>query len=532
MSKGWESERLAVRQFWTDLDHRPSLPEASPQELEEHARQVARVQDALSMIAGMPPSKRPSVRRWDDVLHPLWRRLFAKGDDVDRYILADLWCPVLQQAGEAERYIRSCTAVAASARNFYLFDEALDYCLRARQAAGPESSAALANCINTEGMTHLCRKDYDSAESSYREALALADGLSDGELRRWTGLSKADFLAQGLSNILDARLRKGQNLTGAEQARLLPSTREISRRLDQMRMSTGFRQIVRHYGAERAILDGRLEEAKKQLSELLEEAGTLKAYQVSLVTMHWRVLSYVAQLEGDWKSAYHWIRLALREGVRHSYPSEEQFVLEQALAILRGLHGAKESRTREALVEDLVQLMEDKDWYTGRSHSRSVSRLALRLGEVLTQRFRWKVDFDTLRLGGLLHDIGKLRIPWSLLNKIAPITPREMRLLREHSGRGGELLRAIDMAEVATVVEQHHETLDGSGYPSGKPPLPLAAIVAVCDVYEATITPNRRYKQPKDRSVALMELKEGAGRLYDPSVVGALIHYVRKDRSS
>jgi HD-GYP domain-containing protein (c-di-GMP phosphodiesterase class II) len=140
-----------------------------------------------------------------------------------------------------------------------------------------------------------------------------------------------------------------------------------------------------------------------------------------------------------------------------------------------------------------------------------VGELALRLGQALKEDQGWDLDMDILGRAGLLHDIGKLRVPWSLLNKIAPITPKEWSLLRDHSLHGADLLSKMGMGPVGMVVLQHHEAPDA-----------MASIVAVCDVYEATITPNRRYKIPKGPAHALAELHRGAGRVYHPQVVDAL----------
>jgi putative nucleotidyltransferase with HDIG domain len=277
------------------------------------------------------------------------------------------------------------------------------------------------------------------------------------------------------------------------------------------------------------VLEGRLDEAKAMLLGLLADSSKRGPYQLSLAAVHVRLLSFAAQLEGDWGEAYRWIRKALKEGLRQSYIMEEQFVVDQAVRVLRGLHDSRDVRTHEALVQDLVHLLEDKDWYTGRSHSRGVSHLAVRLGEILNQTRGWNLDLENLRISGLLHDVGKLRIPWSLLNKIAPITPKEMEMLREHSALGGELLRKMGLDDVARVVEQHHESFDGTGYPSGRPPDLDAAVVAVCDAYEASVTPNRRYKQPKATATVLAELITASGTRYHADVVDALLSIVQRD---
>ena len=522
MDRSWQDEYGAIATFAQDLESRPTLYEASSEDLSAHARQVAHLQLMLSLIAALPPSSRPSVQGWDGLLGPLWRRLFAKGDDVTRYILADLWRGVLLEAGDKEGYFRATTAVAASARNFYRFDEAAVLCREAREISEGKPSGALANLINTEGIVFLCQGDFDAAESSYQKALAMAEGLPEEEVVAGTGLSKADFRAQQHLNLLDSCFKRGYRAQGADLGPLVNTARQIFAQLSVMPCSRGFQHYIETQRGELLILEGHLAEAKSVFRAKIERAHQEGPYRLSLAAMDGRLLSVASSLDGDWAEAYRWIRWAMKTGTAHVYPSEDQLVLEQAVRVLRGLHESSDLGSEESLVQDLSLLLEDKDWYTGRSHSRSVGQLALRLGEHLKEGSGWDLDLDLLGRAGLLHDIGKLRVPWSLLNKIAPITPKEWSLLKDHSLHGADLLSKMGMGPVGMIVLQHHETLDGSGYPEGRVPDRMASIVAVCDVYEATVTPNRRYKVPKTPRYALGELRQGAGRLYHPLVVEAL----------
>ena len=529
MTRAWESERLVLFQFAADLEKRPPLPSAQPEELEAHSRQIAHIQDLLGLIAALPPESRPPVLAWDEILGPLWRRLFAKGDDIDRYVLADLWRRVLLEAGEVKRFIRACSAVAASARNFYRFEEALEVCAEARASARGEPSGALANLINTEGSVFLCQERYDEAERSFLEGFDMANRLHEEEILEWVGASKTDFQAQEYINIVDTYLRKGYEASPAERAKGAQRARIFVTELARLPCSIGFRRMIETNEAELDILEGRIEEGKARLQQQVLSPHQEGPYHFSLVALHGRLLSVVATFEGDWKGAYHWIRLSLKEGINHTYPAEDHFVIEQAVRVLRGLHATRDESSYESLVQDLAKLLEDKDWYTGRPHSRNVSRLAVKLGEALNASSPAALNIDELRAAGLLHDIGKLRIGWSLLNKIAPITPKEMTILRDHAVYGGNLLKKMGMDNIAAIVEQHHETMDGTGYPVGIVPDLKAAIVGVCDVYEASISPNRRYKDAKSPVTALAEIVGCSGRRYHPEVVDALIEVVYRE---
>lgn len=522
MARSWEGELEFIAAFARDLQARPTLQESGAEDLAAHAEQVAHLQDLLSLIASVAPKERPPVVAWDDVLGPFWRRLYAKGDDVTRYILADLWRGVLLDAGELDRYFRSTAGVVASARNFYRFEEALAACNEAASVATGDPSAAYANLLNTQGSVHLCMGNHLDAELCYGAALEMGLGTVETDLASYPGVSRDDFVAQEKMNILEVWIRGGHEAQPKEREKFILKARSLLEDLEASRCSASFQRIIEVHRAEIFMLEGRLAEAAAAL--LTQRSGESQEgpYAFSMSAMNSRLLSKVAALNGDWGEAYRWIRLAMKEGTTRAYPLQDQFVLEQAIAVLRGLHKTRDLDSEERLVRDLSLLLEDKDWYTGRSHSRSVGRLATCLGKTLNQTKGWDLDMEILSRAGLLHDIGKLRVPWSLLNKIAPITPKEWSLLRDHSLHGADLLSAMGMGIVGEVVLQHHEAMDGTGYPYGKAPDRMASVVAVCDVYEASVTPNRRYKVPKDSDAAIWELRNGSGQRYQGEVVEAL----------
>jgi putative nucleotidyltransferase with HDIG domain len=531
MSDKWGAEKRELAEFSWGVVNGPALPDGPDSLLESHAKKIGHLQNLLSLVASLPVAARPPVCEWDDILGPLWRKLFVKGCDIDRYTLAGIWRPVLLDAGEIDRFLRATTSVAASARNFYHYEEALDCCREGRAAAEERKSAALAYLINTEGFIHACMRNYPAAERCFEEALTMAEVLPEKELMDWGGLSRSDFIGQEQLNLLDMNLDVAYRGQAADVSMLMPKIRKRLKLLEKWPLSPGLLVVLRQNEAQLAVLEEDYGEAKSILGRLYSKPSGTGPYRFSMQAMQCRLLSMTSSRERNWDAAYYWIRKALRDSIQKCYPAEELFVLEQALSVLRGLHGPKSRQDRDELIRDLVQLMEDKDWYTGRPHSRSVSTLAVKLGRQLQKAVGWEEDLEKIRTAGLLHDIGKLMMPWSLLNKIAPITPKERAILAEHASHGGRILREIGMTDVAEIVEQHHETMDGTGYPSGLPPGRAAAIVAVCDAYEAMITPNRRYKEPKSSQRALAEISDQSGRLYHPDVVQALFSTVKDSRA-
>ena len=520
--KPWIEEPQSIEQFARNLDSKLSLPEASEHELEVHAAHVARITDLLGLVSNLPKDKRPPVKEWDELLGPLFFQLFVKGDDIDRYILADIWRKILLEEGEIDGFLRASTAVAASARNFYRLEEALEVCRQGREAAKGRPSAAFASLINIEGIIHDYRGDHEASERSFREASLMVDGLPEEDFPKWTRVSRAHFRNRLRLNTMETYLRRGYSTNGEERAKYAGFARAYISKLEHEPLSDEHRSFLLVNTAVLAIVEGRFQFASSLLLPLTTKSLEDTSANLPYLAAHARLLSIIATLEGHWDAAFQWIRKALREGILHCQVGEEQDVLEQAFNLLGSLKGNRESASHGVLVEDMVQLLEDKDWYTGQSHSRAVSSLSVQLGEVLNATTGHHLDLKTLEVAGLLHDIGKLRTPWSLLNKIAPLGPKEWDILKEHPLHGAQILQRIGMEDIAPIVKGHHEYMDGTGYPDGQPPDLMSAIVGTSDVLEAATTSTRRYKMPKNRLTVLKELKAESDKRYHPDVVDAL----------
>jgi HD-GYP domain len=135
-----------------------------------------------------------------------------------------------------------------------------------------------------------------------------------------------------------------------------------------------------------------------------------------------------------------------------------------------------------------------------------------------------------LRIAALLHDIGNIAVPASILAKPAPLTETEHALMRTHVEEGCQLLAEINFgAPVADIIYQHHERYDGSGYPrgiKGEEILLEARILAIADTVEAMCSP-RPYRPAAGMDAAIDEINRNAGRLYDAQLVAACTRLVR-----
>jgi len=184
-------------------------------------------------------------------------------------------------------------------------------------------------------------------------------------------------------------------------------------------------------------------------------------------------------------------------------------------------------RTVEGAVLAMSQLIEARDPYTA-GHQRRVAELAVAIATLLG------VDSDRLvglRLAALLHDLGKISVPAEILAKPGALSEAEFSLIRQHPLSGYDIVASIEFAApVAEMVLQHHERIDGSGYPSGlsgESTLLEARILAVADVVEA-MSSHRPYRPALGLGPTLDEVRANAGRTYDPDVAAACLQVIER----
>jgi putative nucleotidyltransferase with HDIG domain len=169
-------------------------------------------------------------------------------------------------------------------------------------------------------------------------------------------------------------------------------------------------------------------------------------------------------------------------------------------------------------VGSLASALDARDCYTA-GHSRRVSELACATAAALGAT---ACDLDAIRTGALLHDIGKIGISDTVLQKPGKLTREEFAIIRQHPEIGRKILEGVHgFAPYLDVVELHHENWDGTGYPHGQSgeATPLAArIVHVSDAYDA-MTTDRPYRRGMSHARAISILRECAGTQFDPRVV-------------
>jgi len=168
--------------------------------------------------------------------------------------------------------------------------------------------------------------------------------------------------------------------------------------------------------------------------------------------------------------------------------------------------------------------LKDFDDYTF-THSLNVSIISIAIGRRLGKS---QSELNLIGMAGIMHDLGKMKIPEKILNKPDKLTDEEFRIMKQHPVRGYDLLKYYTKLpeDVLLSVLQHHEKADGSGYPGGineKQINPMAKIIAIADVYDA-VTSDRVYHQGKSPAEALKLIFDGSGRHFNETLVKFFIN--------
>ena len=235
--------------------------------------------------------------------------------------------------------------------------------------------------------------------------------------------------------------------------------------------------------------------------------------------------------------------LAIYSAEADAFDADELKLLQELASDLAfGIRSLREHVAREALeqrwrvsleatIGAIASTVEMRDPYTA-GHQQRVARLAVAIARELHLP---EQQIQGLYLAGIVHDVGKIDIPAEILSKPGKLSKLQYQLIQMHAEAGYDIVKGVDFPwPIAEMVRQHHERLDGSGYPHGltaEAILPEAKILAVADVVEAMMS-HRPYRASLGIEAALAEIENGKGRLYDPAAVEACTALFRESRFS
>lgn len=196
------------------------------------------------------------------------------------------------------------------------------------------------------------------------------------------------------------------------------------------------------------------------------------------------------------------------------------------LLVEQRLGAERQQQTLVKTIESLAVALEKRDPYTS-GHQQRVAELAVAIAEAMSLS---PERVEGIRLGALIHDVGKIYVPSEILNRPGRLTEAEFALIKTHSDVGFEIVQDVEFPwPVAQMIRQHHERLDGSGYPEGLRDEQIileARVLAVADVVEA-MTSHRPYRPGLGIDAALEEITCHRGTLYDPVVVDTCLRVFR-----
>jgi PAS domain S-box-containing protein len=233
--------------------------------------------------------------------------------------------------------------------------------------------------------------------------------------------------------------------------------------------------------------------------------------------------------------------LTLYSDERGSFDADELRLLQELAEDLAfGIRSLREHAEHEALnqrwrasleatVGAIANTVEMRDPYTS-GHQQRVARLAVAMAREMGLP---EHQIEGLYLAGIIHDVGKIDIPSDILNKPGKLSKLQFQLIQGHAQSGFDIVKGVDFPwPIAQMILQHHERLDGSGYPQGlkgEAILPEAQILAVADVVEAMMS-HRPYRPALGIEAALAEIENGSGRVFDPAAVAACVTLFRDKR--
>jgi len=329
--------------------------------------------------------------------------------------------------------------------------------------------------------------------------------------------------ADGSISVRDGRKRIQSATDGIEA-----SSAEANKEEQSLGPSKSIGQELASWG--KALMDGFLTTGEMQTLDFdVESGGRTTHYQVRAAACGpWELLAVVTDITAR-KEAESSIARSLSEVARlnevleneASLHAEDEQVLDNAFAKL--------GKLLEDTIGAIQMIVQMKDPPTA-NHQARVCKLACAIGREMGLE---KGQVDTIGLAALLHDLGKVFIPDETLNKPGKLTEAEYAAIKDSSETEFQILKTIDLFyPIADIVHQHHERLNGTGYPlglKGEDILREARIIGVADVVEAMVS-DRPYRAALTLEEALAEIESGKGTLYDPYAVEACVRLFRESR--
>lgn len=374
---------------------------------------------------------------------------------------------------------------------------------------------------NTLGnIYHIYRENYDEANAVYDEALQFLLNLKrKGRFYEITERNYNATLGLIANNYIDSILKTEIN---EKKEAKLEELEEILKITDK----TGYIDVLTNLNrAEILIRKENLCESEKIILEMIKKHDPAFSRYVLPATNRLKALIY--SKKKNFEESINYGLKAFANSAYYGNSLSEKEVLFTIIEIFRDIltrHlriDKDEFLQKNGFVDAVLDILSYKDWNLGAEHSANVAQIA----KLISLHLKLEdIMLKIISFAAILHDIGKIMIPWFTLNKTEELDDVDWDVIKSHVIEGYNILNKIGLYNEANIVLEHHERIDGSGYPKGtKRPSLESQIVAVGDVFDAAISKGRRYKRiTKNYQEVFDELTFKEGYEFYPEVLNAL----------
>ena len=446
-------------------------------------------------------------------------RLLYIGDDISALVgqiniaqAAERFCPGLSAANHL--------AWAARLSAFsYQLEDAQSFLYRMRRHFKESHHTAAAQYWALKGLVLRLQKKWLEAIPCFQLSLEHLEQCSVAEITHWYSERIDDLISNRNQHIADCWINIGWTCGSMERANHTRNARRILLRNKGNPSLPVERILAQINEIELLLLEDKREEAREGIQIILEHKTTSPRAATMRPAAHC-MNARLSAIEGDQIAMVGHLSRALAESTLFPHVLQESVLVDYALELIHS--NAISMENMAPLFEAMVVMLEAKDWYTGRGHSKAVADLTIKIWDQLQQDPQEEKFRSDLFWAGYLHDIGKIRLPRSLLNKMAPLGKKEWEIIRKHPSYGREILDTFGAHRVAEWVEEHHQNTLGNGYPGNKPASTMGLCIAVSDIVEAATSRGRKYRPPKTLHEITMELGRNNGGKYPESIIRAL----------
>jgi HD-GYP domain-containing protein (c-di-GMP phosphodiesterase class II) len=506
--------------FLEDFKNEAPVTSSSQTAQEAHADRVVEWFGAISNLEEAVFASQEEINYVIKYVRDSAKQLFNHGDEISA------WVGQMRIANVAERIFDGPEAAfyladAALSSTHLFFHDHTENLLGRMKMYFTESNHPLAAIFwGISGFSLSIRHKWLEAIPSFQLSLEHLQNTTPKEISKWFENRQEDLIADKYLSIAHCWMNSGWDASGNERFECAKLARKLMMKAMQFAKVIREKSLLDLNEIELLLLEGKQESARIKIDKLSNSIDQPSPKFALLRLGLYSLSARLADLEDNRTAMLSFITRAIADSALFPDAMQELLLVDHALDLIR--RHALERGHLESLLDGMIVILEAKDWYTGRAHSKSVVNYTLQLWDAwqggqsdpnLRQDLYW---------AGYLHDVGKLRLPRSLLNKIAPLSNEEWKLIRLHPEYSQKILEAFGLIDIARWAGEHHQDSIGSGYPGQEPASPMGMCIAIADFFEAATSSNRRYKKPKTIPEALQELNQfGRRRFPEPLIEAA-----------